>query len=191
MRFAKFFAAAAAAAFVSTASAQAATFKVEFSGTNGSQFANGQWFWDSAAVGASSDQTNVTLADTGISGFSATIGFGTTSESFDTISFASGFSAGSFDLSLTNGTSDIVNAGTCLQDAGGNGACPWGNPSAILFVNGNGSIGFVLNGVGANVPVSYEVSKVIAPIPLPAGAPLLLTGIAGFAWLRRRKAKQA
>lgn len=28
-------------------------------------------------------------------------------------------------------------------------------------------------------------------IPLPAGAPLLLTGVAGFAWLRRRKAKKA
>jgi hypothetical protein len=30
-----------------------------------------------------------------------------------------------------------------------------------------------------------------SPIPLPAGAPLLLTGIAGFAWMRRRKAKKA
>lgn len=37
-------------------------------------------------------------------------------------------------------------------------------------------------------------SLAIAPpnvVPLPAGAPLLLTGVAGFAWLRRRKAKKA
>ncbi|SDJ34717.1 choice-of-anchor K domain-containing protein [Lutimaribacter saemankumensis] len=50
---------------------------------------------------------------------------------------------------------------------------------------------------GFNVPENATAGAslygkiTLAPIPLPAGAPLLLTGVAGFAWLRRRKAKKA
>ncbi len=42
-----------------------------------------------------------------------------------------------------------------------------------------------------NLDVDLSITPALAPVPLPAGLPLVLTGLAGFAGLRMRKKRKA
>ncbi|MEM7471377.1 MAG: VPLPA-CTERM sorting domain-containing protein [Pseudomonadota bacterium] len=69
---------------------------------------------------------------------------------------------------------------------------PYGSADSSLFLSGVNSLRFDVQDLGgpgafrATARVTADPLQ-IAPVPLPAGAPLLLAGLAGFGVLRKRR----
>lgn len=108
---------------------------------------------------------------------------------FDVFDESGEFLAG--DLSAIGFTEDAIE----LQfgNLSGSGASSFGS-SVLMLISFDEPIGanpfnaFVdFDSLGASISIASVADTSVAPIPLPAGLPLLITGIGGIALLRRRR----
>ena len=116
--------------------------------------------------------------------YNATFNFSTAINAFG--AYFTGVQRGDATLTYTDGSTTTLTLPTADLSSGGTTFFGFYDPGKAIT-----SISYFTGTGGDFVGVDDIRYNAAAVIPLPAGAPLLLTGIAGFAWLRRRKAKKA
>ncbi|WP_282127614.1 VPLPA-CTERM sorting domain-containing protein [Roseobacter litoralis] len=89
----------------------------------------------------------------------------------------------------TYNTLELYNGGTLVGTVLGGQFNALGKEASFVTISANDVTEYFDTLKFASTTNAFEFSNVsIAPVPLPAGLPLLLAGLGTFAWMRRRKA---
>ena len=171
---------------------------VEISGTTSSSFPQaggpynitGFFSWNSTISGASSDDSDVPINDPGISDFSLAFTGGAFDHTFTDNTLVASGQTGSMDLSTGGIFTSIINQSICLEGTGGNGICDTPNPADVVSIatsTFDGQIFFAPNDTFEGTQLGGSSTYKVSVVPVPAALPLLATGLAGLAILRRHR----